>query len=778
MLWAAAPAYAQSSARLTVLIQDVTGAPLAGVTITIRGPADRVVQTGPDGRFEFENLPGGAYDVDAMLSGFAPSRRTLSLVSGASAELSVTLSLHTVEQTLVTAAKVGDDDVQTVPMAISILPGNDLARAEAHSIEHIAGLAPSVTFSQNTGFSQLTIRGIGTNVVFAGSDPSSAVYVDGVYLARPAMVLADFLGLERIEVLRGPQGALYGRNAVGGALNLITKRPSDDFNASARLVVGDGSMVRSEAWLSGPLVRGRLTGSGALLRGVRRGYVQDLRHPDNPLGGEDVTAGRGQLRTVFNARSDLLVSMDVSHQDPAPLTYAKVLAVKPGFTVDNPTDSHEVRFSTSPYSRNLQYGTAARFTMYLTPATVLTSLSAFRKLDYDLLNDGDITELDLTASHVHEIHHQLSEEVTVSHTQPGLNWIAGLFLFDESDRQPTVVDLGGPRLQNRLDPKVDASSAAAFGQATIGITAGMAVTAGVRLTDERKTIVNAGELSTLDSPLVRVAGSAYAYTDAISATAWTPKLGWEMRAGQNTLAYLSATRGFKSGGFNLTSTQAGRGYSPEWAWSYEAGLKSAIAGGRIRVNVSGFHTTHTNLQVQTALSPGVIDISNAAAATIRGVEIEAATRLASRLQAGGHLAWLDGTYDRYLAVGVGGITSDVAGHRLSNAPEWSGRLWLAWNNQIGSTGTLSFRADSRYQSTVFFTPFNDLIQRQRPYALFDVNAEFSPRHRRWSVGAFIQNFTNEDYITGSFSSPPPAIGGRPGSPRQAGIQLTLSRGNQ
>ena len=123
-------------------------------------------------------------------------------------------------------------------MAVSVLPGDELTSRDAHTVEHLAGLSPSVTFSQNTGFAQLTIRGIGTNAVFAGSDPSSAVYLDGVYLARPAGLLGDFLDLERVEVLRGPQGTLYGRNVVGGAVNLISRSPTDEAEASVRLTAG------------------------------------------------------------------------------------------------------------------------------------------------------------------------------------------------------------------------------------------------------------------------------------------------------------------------------------------------------------------------------------------------------------------------------------------------------------------------------------------------------------------------------------------------------------
>ena len=345
------------------------------------------------------------------------------------------------------------------------------------------------------------------------------------------------------------------------------------------MIVGDNRTLRAEARIGGPLVAGKVTGSAAFLRGVRQGFVRDLDHPDQPLGGEDVMAGRGKVRVSFGTRGDLLVSGDVTHEDPIPLTYAKVLAVKPGFEVDNPGDLHEVRTSTLGKSRNLQYGTSVRLTWRLSPAATLTSLTAYRKLDYRVLVDTDITELDLAASDVHEIQHQWSEEVTVSGRRPGLSWVGGLFLLEDDDRQPTSIRLGGPRVLNRLDPTVDASSGALFGQATVRLTGRLSATAGLRYTRERKTIDNAGGLHPLDHPEATVAGSAYAYTDAITNDAWTPKLGLQVSLGAQTLAYGSATRGFKSGGFNISSPEPGRGYAPEWAWSYEAGLKRTLGRG-------------------------------------------------------------------------------------------------------------------------------------------------------------------------------------------------------
>ena len=198
-------------------------------------------------------------------------------------------------------------------------------------------------------------------------------------------------------------------------------------------------------------------------------------------------------------------------------------------------------------------------------------------------------------------------------------------------------------------------------------------------------------------------------------------------------------------------------------------------GGRARINVAAFHMDYTDLQVQTPIGIGVFDIRNAAAATIQGVELEASSRIGGGFEAGGHLAWLDATYDQYIAVAIGGVTGDVAGNRLNNAPEWSGRLWIEWTGNLGASGRLTLTADATAQSTVYYTPFNDGIQRQPSYGLLGARAEYGPRHRRWAVNAYARNLTDTDYITATFATSPMAFGGRPGPPRQFGVQLMARR---
>ena len=307
------------------------------------------------------------------------------------------------------------------------------------------------------------------------------------------------------------------------------------------------------------------------------------------------------------------------------------------------------------------------------------------------------------------------------------------------------------------------------------MTSRLSATAGVRYTREGKDINNGGGRYSLDAPDLADPGSVYRYSDVISHSAWTPKISVELTQPNSMLTYVSAARGFKSGGFNPSSTASGLGYGPEWAWSYEAGWKGALVGGRSRFDVSAFAMDYANLQVQTPTAPGIFDIRNAAAATIRGVEVENTSRIARGIEAGGHLTWLDATYDRYIAVAVGGATGDVAGNRLNNAPEWAGRFWIEWTGDIGRSGRLSIAADSTAQSTVFYTPFNDSIQRQGPYGLLGARVEYGPSHRRWAVAAYARNLTNADYIMATFGTPPTAFGGRPGGSRQFAIDFTVQR---
>jgi iron complex outermembrane receptor protein len=221
--------------------------------------------------------------------------------------------------------------------------------------------------------------------------------------------------VDRVEVLRGPQGTVYGRNSVGGTINIVTRQPGTAFEASARLAAGGYNKLRVQAAVSGPVVNNKVMGSLAFLRGTRRGFVDDLDHPDHALGGEDTWAGRGQLRVVFGPAADLLLSGDYSRDVGIPLTYAKPLAAKPGtaFRFENPGSLWTVHASEPASGHNSQGGGSAKLVRRVNATTTFTSLTAGRRADYRALVDSDLTELSLQTLDVVDLQHQFSEEVTL-----------------------------------------------------------------------------------------------------------------------------------------------------------------------------------------------------------------------------------------------------------------------------------------------------------------------------------------------------------------------------
>lgn len=780
-------ASAQPGGQLTGVVRDSTGSVVPGATVTVSGAtliAPRTVVTDKDGKYVVDALPAGRYLVTAAFDGFEPTSTAIG-VGATAATLDIKLAVSSLaERVTVTATKTGAADVQSTPVAITVLPAASLDQMGVHTVEGLAGVVPTVTMSQHTGAAQVTIRGIGTNSTVAGADPSSTVHLDGVYLGRPAMVFADFLNVERVEVLRGPQGTLYGRNSVGGTINIVTRQPTNALETSVRFTAGNYDHLRAEGAVSGPLVKNKVMGSVAILRSTRDGFVHDLDHPDLSLGSEDTWAGRGQLRILLGAHGELLLSGDYGRFDGVPLTYAKPIAAKPAFTLpfDSPGSLWTVRTSDVTSGKNIQQGASAKLALRLSRTTTLTSLTAYRKSNYRFFIDADATELDVQTSNVPDLQRQVSQELTLVQRTPTLTWIAGAFFFDDHNEGQVEITVcpfecssGIATTQSRPFARIGGSAPALFGQATYSLSSRVSLTAGVRYTNEQKDLANTGGRYLLGTAILFDPATFYDYVDSASYQAWTPKASIQMQASRDTFVYASATRGFKSGGFNLTAPKPGGAFKPEFAWSFEGGLKRTMAGGRVRVNTAVFSNDYRDLQVQSFLAPGVIEVSNAGSATIRGIEVEAATVPGRGVHLAGHASWLHATYDRYLARVPGGATIDAAGNHLNNAPEWSGGASAVYELATGRAGTASVRGDVSWQSRVFFTPVNDAIETQRAYGLLHLRAGFEPKNRRWEIAVYVRNLGNQGYITGTANVPIPAFTGRPGEPRHWGTQFTLRR---
>jgi iron complex outermembrane receptor protein len=390
-----------------------------------------------------------------------------------------------------------------------------------------------------------------------------------------------------------------------------------------------------------------------------------------------------------------------------------------------------------------------------------------------LFLDVDATELSVMTADVPDLQRQVSQELTVVQRTQKLTWIGGVFLFDDHSEGDSEVTFPTFGIRARIFPSIGTSASAIFGEATYMMSSRVSLTGGVRYTNEQKDLDNTGGVYRLGTAVLADPTSFYDYVDNASFDAWTPKGSFQVRVSPDMFIYVSAARGFKAGGFDTSARDPGKVFSPEFAWSYEGGLKHTIAGGRVHANTAVFYNDYHDLQVRSFVPPNQIYITNAGAAGIRGVELEVAGAAGRGLQLAGNISWLEATYDRYLTRLPSGATLDAAGNRLSNAPAWSGSTSAVYKFATGGAGTAFVRGDVLWQGRVFFTPANDDIETQRAYGLVHLRAGFEPRSRRWEISVYARNVGNMEHITGTSNAAPTAFTARPGEPRHWGTQFTF-----
>ena len=449
----------------------------------------------------------------------------------------------------------------------------------ANALFDLAGFLPAVTVTEAAHQTQVKIRGIGTGAGPGSSDQSSTVHLDGVYLGRPAMAFIDLLDVERVEVLRGPQGTLYGRNSVCGTVNIVTTQPKNNLETSARIRAGDFNALRADATITGPLIKDKVMGSFAFLRSLRDGFVKDLIHADNSLGSEDTWAGRAQLRFVLGRRNEVLLSGDYAEREGVPLFFPKALVAKvqpPSF--DIPESMWEVRASDPSSGRIAHQGLSAKLSVHLNETTTLNSLTAHRKSNSHLFFDPDATELRILTTEAGDHFRQVSQEVTIVQRTAKLRWIGGAYFYDDALYAPVELSqfpIGRDPIQIRPYATTDTQAWALFGEAHIVDETSRADRRNALLR-RAETRHNTGGVYFRDTSTLSNPASFYDVHDTASFDAWTPKVSVQVQAAPDTFIYLSATRGFKSGGFNPTAHRTGLAYAPEFV----AGATRADSSGR------------------------------------------------------------------------------------------------------------------------------------------------------------------------------------------------------
>ncbi len=587
-----------------------------------------------------------------------------------------------IEEVIVTAQK-REQSLQEVPLSISAFDTRALEAQTVRSLTDLSSKTPNVILAPVGAFpyaANFYVRGLGFSDVESSFEPSVGVEVNGVYMARNAGALTDFFDVEAVELLRGPQGTLYGRNTIGGVLSMRTKRPTGDPGGQVQATLGDRGRVEMRGALDFPIVDKILSGRVSLLYKDYDGYW-DNDTLNTRLGDYDVKGGRATFvydaGGIFNAT--LIIDKSKERGSGAAFNNASIPSMyisSLGFPADA-GDPYVVHGDTKPLLDLDAKGIALEANWDLGFATV-TSITGYRKFEDHVISDYDASNTPFFAGDRSQTHEQTSEELRLASNSGGaLDYVVGLYYLDQrygiTNTQWGNL-FGGATVRQVASQQNKAY--AVFGQVDYHLTEQWTLTAGARYSYEDKDFTNqpAGFATSQD------------YSDDWDDV--SPKLGVSYRFSPDLMAYVQWTQGFRSGGFNGragTFTSAGP-FGSENVDSYEAGVKSDLLDGRLRLNAAAFYSKYDDMQltVQGMTQAGMYEsvTANAGKSTIKGAELEA------RLLAGDFtfdlaLGYLDAGFDDFFApLTSSGVPTDNSGLPLPFAPDWTASLGVTWQRYV------------------------------------------------------------------------------------------------
>lgn len=674
------------------------------------------------------------------------------------------------EEIVVTAEK-RTESLQDVPISVSAVSGDMIDKFAIDDIQGINNITPGLAFSRAGGEPQIYIRGIGTASLGVTVDSSVAVHADGVYLGRAQMALGQFLDIDRVEILRGPQGTLYGRNATGGAINVISRKPTAEREGNIR--VGFGSFDRREIHgaVGGPLsdtVNYRIAGRSSR----DDGFTDDLdARGGSRIDDNDLLALRGIVDIELGERGSLELIAEWSEFESGNRTIRPLdnLGAAEALGALPVPDFDETRNNLPTFYDWDTGGLTATLSWELSDTVALTSVTAYRQYENDFLFNTDGTEIDITRTSLRFDTEQFSQELRLASSgTAALQWLVGLFYLQE-DKEGALglarANTGAPT--SFIIPNDNDSEAyAVFGEVSYALSEALTIKGGLRYSREEKDdLTFVGAVPDLDGLASRAAPTFFGSPrdDSQDWDAVTPRLVVEYRFGGDSMIYASVSEGFKSGGWNAFDRN--EAFEPEELLSVEVGLKSQWADDRVRFNAAVFTYDYDDLQVNTFID-GLATTTNAATASVHGLEAELTALLSPALTLRAGYAYLDAEYDDFCspfgrhAAGDALVASgcdpspavdatrvlDLSGNTLVNAPENKLNASLEYRRALAAGGELTLFAQATYQDDVFFSQFNEDIVGQEAYTLWDARATYLSDSGQWEVSVFGKNLGDEEYF--------------------------------
>jgi iron complex outermembrane recepter protein len=705
------------------------------------------------------------------------------------------------EEVIVTARRY-EESLQEVPISVSVLSTLELERLQIHDLTQLQYVTPnlSVAPGQTTGASaSIAIRGQYESDTTPTVDPAVGLYLDGVYFARMTGANLDLIDVERVEVLRGPQGTLFGRNTIGGAISIVPTHPTPEFAASLSAEIGNYDRQKYTGIVNAPLFAGQVETRLTAMHSEHGGYAHDPLL-DVDLASEDTDFARLQFQ--FRPASNMLVHLAADYSNIKSGSQIRSLfSVAPGFDsipgmMGNPGD----RLSNykDPFGDNVPanragavhttvWGTAGTVTVDLAQLT-FKSITAWRALESratDSDQDGTPYDLGVIFDRADE-QHQFSQELQLfgNALDERLRWIGGLLYFDENAifKQRAQVFVPATRTFNENRPWGDVSnqSLAAYAQASYSLTPRVSVTAGVRYNEDRRQLtshnarrVGSAEVCRISPILLDQPGTCTATLPTRSFQYAPFTVGVEFRPDQSKLLYAKVSRGYRAGGYNIRGTDAVSidSFEPEDVDSYEIGTKSDLLGDRLRVNLALFHTQFDNIQlvqreslISQAGAPRFI--SNGGKAGIDGGELELVALLGSLRLTGG----LGVTHAQFTELDprVEGVTLDS---KFMLTPGTTASIAADLPIAMGF-GALHLHADYSWRDDVWFGYDRASPARQEANGLLNAMLTANFVQTGLQVSLWGRNITDQGYATRMWENDY-YVGAAPGNPRTYGITVSM-----
>lgn len=671
---------------------------------------------------------------------------------------------------IIVTAQRRDQRLQDVPVAVTVATQSSLQAASVGGTDALQQAVPNLSRTRVSAIPLTYIRGVGSSSVAAGTEAAVAFYVDGVYYAEPIATVMDFNNIERVEVLRGPQGTLFGRNATGGLIQVVTKDPNQDPEAEASISYGSYKTITGDLYVSGGITSNLAANLSAHFSDQGKGYGR------NVIDGSQVhieSSSGVRIKFLWEPSSETKVRLSADYARVKG-DYAMSRVVRPGTRQGGPT----VGFTSpggfydfyvgEPSAYNLSTGGVALNITQELGAVKLVSISSYRHDEPNYFQDVDNTPAYLLYTYQPRKINTFSQELQLMSNDSGpLSYVLGLYYFDTKQRN--VGDLGAAYIEGALGPTTKrvswpwhwrTYSYAAYADVTYDFGQGTSLTLGGRYTHDNtringSTIVSRFDGSSLTLPFDKQKSwGKFTYRGVL-----------QHKFNSDIMAYGSISRGYKSGTTSsvVTNGTVAPFVNPEVIDNFEVGLKSTWFDGRLLLNLAGFHYIWKNQQL-SALSPtapGTFIVRNAGTAKATGIEAEIVLRATDNFTISGGLGYNDGHYSNYpdgptlvpraapAGGNAAGPSADFTGNQLTRSPEFTGNVSAQYTMP---TEAGDFSAQLTYYHNSGFPWDADNRIWQEAYGLLSAQIAWDSPDERWRLSLNGANLTDTHY----------AINGQPG----------------